>query len=158
MASERGRNLRGAGQPSYWTLVSLDTLLSGGDGHAERSDHGVGVDHGAAVDRADDPVHAQITCLGHFDLGHCALDHQRPHATGGMPQTVPHAGSRAPLPRPCPPPLTAVAAALEILRARSEEHTSELQSPCNLVCRLLLEKKKDKSKHVSQQATYIQHV
>src|SRR2546426_650365 len=27
-------------------------------------------------------------------------------------------------------------------RLRSEEHTSELQSPCNLVCRLLLEKKK----------------
>src|SRR5256885_12007469 len=27
-------------------------------------------------------------------------------------------------------------------RERSEEHTSELQSPCNLVCRLLLEKKK----------------
>src|SRR5256885_3746949 len=30
----------------------------------------------------------------------------------------------------------------ERLRLRSEEHTSELQSPCNLVCRLLLEKKK----------------
>src|SRR3989454_5975188 len=29
-------------------------------------------------------------------------------------------------------------------RHRSEEHTSELQSPCNLVCRLLLEKKKKK--------------
>src|SRR2546426_12657123 len=28
---------------------------------------------------------------------------------------------------------------------RSEEHTSELQSPCNLVCRLLLEKKKKKT-------------
>src|SRR5256885_7516194 len=28
---------------------------------------------------------------------------------------------------------------------RSEEHTSELQSPCNLVCRLLLEKKKNTS-------------
>src|SRR2546426_6551499 len=28
---------------------------------------------------------------------------------------------------------------------RSEEHTSELQSPCNLVCRLLLEKKKKKN-------------
>src|SRR5256885_17038534 len=28
-------------------------------------------------------------------------------------------------------------------RSRSEEHTSELQSPCNLVCRLLLEKKKE---------------
>src|SRR3989454_8135101 len=32
-------------------------------------------------------------------------------------------------------------AAFRTLR-RSEEHTSELQSPCNLVCRLLLEKKK----------------
>src|SRR5256885_9929074 len=29
------------------------------------------------------------------------------------------------------------------LAVRSEEHTSELQSPCNLVCRLLLEKKKN---------------
>src|SRR5256885_13123801 len=29
------------------------------------------------------------------------------------------------------------------LSQRSEEHTSELQSPCNLVCRLLLEKKKN---------------
>src|SRR5256885_11954545 len=28
--------------------------------------------------------------------------------------------------------------------SRSEEHTSELQSPCNLVCRLLLEKKKNR--------------
>src|SRR5688500_20253527 len=31
---------------------------------------------------------------------------------------------------------------LVLALARSEEHTSELQSPCNLVCRLLLEKKK----------------
>src|SRR3989454_8024333 len=31
---------------------------------------------------------------------------------------------------------------LDARRLRSEEHTSELQSPCNLVCRLLLEKKK----------------
>src|SRR5256885_11602989 len=34
------------------------------------------------------------------------------------------------------------AKASRIVLARSEEHTSELQSPCNLVCRLLLEKKK----------------
>src|SRR5256885_6313941 len=34
--------------------------------------------------------------------------------------------------------------------ARSEEHTSELQSPCNLVCRLLLEKKK---KHIVRSIT-----
>src|SRR2546426_7490633 len=32
----------------------------------------------------------------------------------------------------------------ELAQGRSEEHTSELQSPCNLVCRLLLEKKKKK--------------
>src|SRR5256885_15674425 len=37
----------------------------------------------------------------------------------------------------------ATAKAPGVLRStRSEEHTSELQSPCNLVCRLLLEKKK----------------
>src|SRR5256885_4952208 len=34
--------------------------------------------------------------------------------------------------------------AVGVLSGRSEEHTSELQSPCNLVCRLLLEKKKKK--------------
>src|SRR3989454_2414593 len=38
----------------------------------------------------------------------------------------------------------------KIRPSRSEEHTSELQSPCNLVCRLLLEKKKKTPKrHVS---------
>src|SRR5256885_2707004 len=35
-------------------------------------------------------------------------------------------------------------------RIRSEEHTSELQSPCNLVCRLLLEKKKN-NPHIARQ-------
>src|SRR5256885_12158209 len=34
------------------------------------------------------------------------------------------------------------ASEIRIHESRSEEHTSELQSPCNLVCRLLLEKKK----------------
>src|SRR2546426_7747129 len=37
------------------------------------------------------------------------------------------------------------------LGLRSEEHTSELQSPCNLVCRLLLEKKKKSN----TQSTYV---
>src|SRR2546426_5168854 len=36
------------------------------------------------------------------------------------------------------------AASSQVEARRSEEHTSELQSPCNLVCRLLLEKKKNK--------------
>src|SRR2546426_7106154 len=39
------------------------------------------------------------------------------------------------------------------LEARSEEHTSELQSPCNLVCRLLLEKKKKNDKTHEQNMT-----
>src|SRR5256885_11828212 len=38
---------------------------------------------------------------------------------------------------------------------RSEEHTSELQSPCNLVCRLLLEKKKKLEKQLSSPTTTI---
>src|SRR2546426_2240905 len=38
-------------------------------------------------------------------------------------------------------------------RLRSEEHTSELQSPCNLVCRLLLEKKKKKKQKPTTRAT-----
>src|SRR5256885_6914288 len=38
---------------------------------------------------------------------------------------------------------------------RSEEHTSELQSPCNLVCRLLLEKKKN---DLSPPAIYSQYI
>src|SRR5256885_12135959 len=38
---------------------------------------------------------------------------------------------------------------------RSEEHTSELQSPCNLVCRLLLEKKKhNNTRSCSQSPEY----
>src|SRR5256885_11524803 len=39
-------------------------------------------------------------------------------------------------------------------QVRSEEHTSELQSPCNLVCRLLLEKKK---KDQSATSETVQH-
>src|SRR3989454_3814881 len=47
--------------------------------------------------------------------------------------------SRSFLPRPV----------LQLSPRRSEEHTSELQSPCNLVCRLLLEK----IKSISEQST-----
>src|SRR5256885_10387876 len=54
------------------------------------------------------------------------------------------AGLREPAPRSPParrrhPPADQVPGCAAL---RSEEHTSELQSPCNLVCRLLLEKKK----------------
>src|SRR5256885_6841931 len=40
-----------------------------------------------------------------------------------------------------------VNSSLQPFLGRSEEHTSELQSPCNLVCRLLLEKKKKTPPH-----------
>src|SRR5256885_6416065 len=44
----------------------------------------------------------------------------------------------------------------QMAAARSEEHTSELQSPCNLVCRLLLEKKKTAhSKHSIPMSTKV---
>src|SRR5256885_11462784 len=43
------------------------------------------------------------------------------------------------------------------IQERSEEHTSELQSPCNLVCRLLLEKKKKHKNdhHISTEETTV---
>src|SRR5256885_2853958 len=41
------------------------------------------------------------------------------------------------------------------LLERSEEHTSELQSPCNLVCRLLLEKKKKKPAFITASASAV---
>src|SRR5256885_3732406 len=51
-------------------------------------------------------------------------------------------GRRRPRPRRLPHPDPVVGGATPDHGIRSEEHTSELQSPCNLVCRLLLEKKK----------------
>src|SRR5256885_5428688 len=41
---------------------------------------------------------------------------------------------------------------------RSEEHTSELQSPCNLVCRLLLEKKKKQQVYAVFISLFLEHV
>src|SRR5688500_19687380 len=53
----------------------------------------------------------------------------------GGPPAPPAPPGGSPGAASAPPPCPASA-------SRSEEHTSELQSPCNLVCRLLLEKKK----------------
>src|SRR3989454_9255506 len=57
------------------------------------------------------------------------------------PPVRPHGGSGAVPPRPGARSPTRRRSRRGL--SRSEEHTSELQSPCNLVCRLLLEKKKN---------------
>src|SRR5260370_14676721 len=51
-----------------------------------------------------------------------------------------------------PPGIDDQAAAQQAATHRSEEHTSELQSHLNLVCRLLLEKKKKKNRSVSSES------
>src|SRR6266581_8724843 len=61
-----------------------------------------------------------------------------------------------------PPPWRCPAGSCALSTRRSEEHTSELQSPVHLVCRLLLEKKKQhktspNNKHNKQQKTKISH-
>src|SRR2546426_5087391 len=68
---------------------------------------------------------------------------RRPPRSTLFPYTTLFRSSKAIAPV-APGPLNSLRAELRSrqLRARSEEHTSELQSPCNLVCRLLLEKKK----------------
>src|SRR5438876_4347537 len=53
-----------------------------------------------------------------------------------------------------PLPATAARAMITKDARRSEEHTSELQSPVHLVCRLLLEKKKKKKKSHIHENTY----
>src|SRR2546426_6346873 len=58
-------------------------------------------------------------------------------APTGAPRGLHRPGRRRPRARGAPGP-----------GLRSEEHTSELQSPCNLVCRLLLEKKKKSTERI----------
>src|SRR5256885_15860424 len=64
-----------------------------------------------------------------------------------LPISVRHLGTTSPsLARPRGTQLSVCAPGrfVEVEPGRSEEHTSELQSPCNLVCRLLLETKKER--------------
>src|SRR5258708_21636237 len=73
--------------------------------------------------------------------------------------------STAAFPMPEAAPVTSATSPAKAAVERSEEHTSELQSPDHLVCRLLLEKKKKKKdqlknitiRRVSMVATYRSH-
>src|SRR5438034_3671792 len=83
-------------------------------------------------------------------LGRRGVPRRRPSVARGPRRARPGAELRsrhAALPRRYPPVSPQVPApALERDQDRSEEHTSELQSHSDLVCRLLLEKKKKKCK------------
>src|SRR2546426_2434772 len=76
-----------------------------------------------------------------------SIAHRRPATR----HPFPHASLQAPIATQAPAPRTRRrrkrVATHSRNNLRSEEHTSELQSPCNLVCRLLLEKKKKKNIH-----------
>src|SRR5256885_8461689 len=61
------------------------------------------------------------------------------------PEKTPCRSTSTKTPRSSPKASRARRASSTLKSARSEEHTSELQSPCNLVCRLLLEKKKTRA-------------
>src|SRR5438034_4819526 len=70
-------------------------------------------------------------------------------ATVPMPASpITSAAMRAALPEMARAPASAVGGAAGATAARSEEHTSELQSHSDLVCRLLLEKKKTANKRL----------
>src|SRR2546430_13408216 len=56
--------------------------------------------------------------------------------------------SRWPFTAPSALTIASASSARSVPRGRSEEHTSELQSQSNLVCRLLLEKKKNKKQNI----------
>src|SRR5205807_3633774 len=72
----------------------------------------------------------------------------------GHPRTCPH-GSPIPAGQCC---ITAKSASHGQEAVRSEEHTSELQSPCNLVCRLLLEKKNKHKIHRPTRQRLLRHL
>src|SRR5688500_20342695 len=73
-----------------------------------------------------------------FFFFYCYSDHRDLHSFPTRRSSDLDALPRAPACRSTAPP----SAPQSPGAPRSEEHTSELQSPCNLVCRLLLEKKK----------------
>src|SRR2546426_1628427 len=99
----------------------------------------------ANVDSAFDIPHSALGTM--FDF---TLDATSGPARAGT-LTLPHGTVETPVFMPVGTQGTVRALSPDDLRAagatlvRSEEHTSELQSPCNLVCRLLLEKKKKKT-------------
>src|SRR5256885_4360455 len=84
------------------------------------------------------------TLFPYTTLFRSAIDEleQSSHFIAAAGENLPHQAGTVLLPRGHRAISVGLAVQLSGQPARSEEHTSELQSPCNLVCRLLLEKKK----------------
>src|SRR5688500_19450357 len=107
-----------AGRSSREATAGLLSFLVGAEADGTRGNHG---GDGVLVDHLGDGVAQQHHVLvERFDL---ALQLDAVHQVDGNRDVL-------------------LAQGVEKWVFRSEEHTSELQSPCNLVCRLLLEKKK----------------
>src|SRR3989454_32254 len=101
-----------------------------------------------------------VTVFQNTRVNHAVLAVHRDHFGQGHVEHVRLTAADAQRLRPIhgqlgvkPTPASLVAKEGHALRPRSEEHTSELQSPCNLVCRLLLEKKKKKAQNEMSQKT-----
>src|SRR2546426_6767386 len=77
---------------------------------------------------------------------------RRPPRSTLFPYTTLFRSRHVPGVRPVLHAVHYVGEARAALGQRSEEHTSELQSPCNLVCRLLLEKKKKLQQIIDDQS------
>src|SRR6266487_5067934 len=91
--------------------------------------------HRAADETHRVPIPPELVACGNAPLGYAGSSSRPRGRSGGAARswTRDHSGERLPAGAPLPD------------RPRSEEHTSELQSPVHLVCRLLLEKKKQKN-------------
>src|SRR5256885_3102911 len=80
------------------------------------------------------------------------LSSDKSSAHAGTPARTRSASTQLPMQPPAPVTTTGPGKLARSIEKRSfmrsEEHTSELQSPCNLVCRLLLEKKKKKKTYI----------
>src|SRR5256885_13595679 len=131
----------------FRSLCALDTL------HVHGREHDAAVFHG----------HLEILCglhLGHHGLGQGDLVLRRQFGKHGRLLQM-RENTEILLPYLIPLRLTGLLHLARLARSvhsrrstrcppRSEEHTSELQSPCNLVCRLLLEKKKHSKPYQSK--------
>src|SRR2546427_5544503 len=134
--TERQRQLIGHGREDSEAAAGIASQLHGRAQDAERQINAVAQQarrHGAEIARASELL---VSLVAHLDqVSHAASTlEEGSREIGKLVDSITRIASQT--------DLLALNAAIEAARARSEEHTSELQSQSNLVCRLLLEKKK----------------